>query len=284
MMKKVKLLALFLLLALTLNFTGCNTGEFKGTAYKVLPGRTDGTAGKSWTYVLFGDWPQTIKADSVTVDESKVVNVEAFTYYKGSDGAWYVKLSDKYYKVEPIKWRVLTDDYNGKKLLLAENILAAHRYAASSNNYKTSEIREWLNETFLGTAFTASVQNQIARTVVDNSARSTNPDANPKEFNKGNNTYACEDTGDKIFLLSEQEVTTEVYGFTAYNLPKVGDSRIRMTTDYSKADSVWQPEKAGYGGVWWLRWPYYYDGNNVCTVNEYGYAGIGGDAHGRQSV
>ena len=281
-MKNVKLLALFSALALTLIFTGCNTGGFKSTAYKVLPGGTNGTTGTSWTYVLFGDWPQTIKADSVTVDENKSVSMGSFTYYKGSDGAWYAKLSNKYYKVEPIKWRVLTDDYNGKKLLLAENILSAHRYAASSNNYKNSEIREWLNGTFLSTAFTAdSVQNQIARTVVDNSARSTKPDANPEKFNRGENKYACENTGDKIFLLSEQEVTTEVYGFTVYNLPKVGDSRIRMTTDFAKASGAWQSTAAGCGGCWWLRSPRYdtrYDSNMVCTVGEYGYAGIGGEA------
>ena len=133
--------------------------EFVGTPYTVLPAGTDGSVGKSGTYVLFGDWPQTIMAAGVTVDESKVAIVGAHTYYKGSDGAWYMKLledggvsnstgpgglrysddtrvknkyakSYRYYKVEPIKWRVLTNNYNGsgKKLLLAEAALTNEQY------------------------------------------------------------------------------------------------------------------------------------------------------------
>ena len=130
--------------------------EFKGTPYTVLPSGTDGSVGKSASYVLFGDWPQTIKANSVTVDESKYAVMGAYTYYKGSDGFWYAKAivgpgdssykfsngSSKgevraaspsktaYFKVEPIKWRILTTNYNGsgKKLLLAESALTAERY------------------------------------------------------------------------------------------------------------------------------------------------------------
>ena len=129
--------------------------EFKGTPYTVLPSGTDGTVGKGGTYVLFGDWPQTIKASSVTVDESKYAVMGAYTYYKGNDGFWYAKskvvpgsgseggkgycfsdgtrvrtVKTAYFKVEPIKWRVLTANYNGsgKKLLLAESALTAERY------------------------------------------------------------------------------------------------------------------------------------------------------------
>ena len=272
---------------------------FTGTAYTSLSG----------AHVNFGDWPQTIKAADVTVDETKSVTVGAFTYYYGSDDAWYAKCAEnafetgykysdntdvaqassnstKYFKVEPIKWRVLTDNYNGKKLLLAENILAAHRYAASSNNYKNSEIREWLNGTFLGAAFTASAQSQIATTTVDNSARSTNPDANATAWNSGNNGYACENTSDKIFLLSEQEMTKDGYGFAAYYVYKddvygtTESTRIRMTTDYAKSSGAYQSSTAGCGGWWWLRSPYYdyssharevdYDGSagNIFNVNS----------------
>ena len=152
----------------------------------------------------------------------------ANTYYKGSDGAWYAKCTEKtnesgykysdgtdvaqdsanstkYFKVEPIKWRVLTNDYNGKKLLLAESILIncdyygyynVNRTIGNStvypNNYKESRVRAYLNglsytkkesdsadqvtdstfagKGFLQTAFTSTAQNQIATTNVDNSA------------------------------------------------------------------------------------------------------------------
>ncbi len=256
------------------------------TSYTVLDSGTTGTMGTSGTYVLFGYWPQTIKADSVTVDETNSKLAGAYTYYKGSDGAWYAKIKEnayetgykysngtdvaqdsansyKYFKVEPIKWRVLTDNYSGKRLLLAENILVNHRYAASSNNYANSEIRAYLNDTFWNTAFTDSEKSMIDETDVDNSAASTT-DAG------GNLTqatsYACGTTKDKIFLLSEKEATTTGYGFASYSSYGTGNSRIRMTTDFAKASGAYQSTTAGYGGWWWLRSPIYSYSDYACYV------------------
>ncbi len=197
-----------------------------------------------------------------------------------------------YFKVEPIEWRVLTSDYNstGQKLFLAEKILTANvpYYGSISsrtlndttiyaNNYKYSNIRAYLNGTknqyvtdggtsntytvdwsekgFLQKAFTTSAQVLIETTSVDNSAASTNPDGNSTLWNSGENTYACADTSDKIFLLSEQEVTTSAYGFAEYNSYGEGNSRIRETTDYAKANSAYQSTTSGYGGYWWFRSP-----------------------------
>lgn len=41
--------------------------------------------------VSLGEYPQTIKASSVTVDEGQSKTAGGLTYYKGSDDAWYVK-------------------------------------------------------------------------------------------------------------------------------------------------------------------------------------------------
>ena len=101
-----------------------------------LPSGTSGTAGTDATYMYFGEWPQTIIASGVTVNESISKENGLFTYYYGSDGAWYVKQAEeaygtdytysngtsvaqggtsyKYFKVEPIKWRVLTTNYCGR--------------------------------------------------------------------------------------------------------------------------------------------------------------------------
>ncbi|MBR6153331.1 MAG: hypothetical protein IKQ43_02735 [Treponema sp.] len=261
----------------------------------VLPAGTFGTAGTTETYVIFGDWPQTQvkKYSSVVVDETKSVTMGTFTYYKGSDGAWYAKpyYGGVYYKVEPIKWRVLTDNYNGKKLLLAENILGKCKYydyykvnrtidgkTVYPNNYKESRVRAYLNglsytkkesdtaeqvtdssfveKGFLQTAFTTSAQNLIVTTTVDNSARSTNLDTNATYFNSGENEYACENTSDKIFLLSEQEVTTEAY--FAYE-----HRSSRTTTDYSG-------ERSGLEESWFLRSPYYKESRSVRVVGSDG--------------
>ena len=188
-----------------------------------------------------------------------------FTYYKGDDGNWYCKVKEnaygteeqykysndnqvkkesensyQWFKVEPIKWRVLTNNYNGKKLLFAESGLYANvpyydvydvnREINSNtvypNNYEHSKIRAWLNglsyvyksssssdaETkedhngkgFLQTAFTAEEQAKIAQTVIDNSEAST-----ATQWNSVTNQYACGNTTDKIFLLSAKKLQRE---------------------------------------------------------------------------
>jgi len=274
--------------------------------------------GVKYDIVTFGSWPQTIKAAGVDVSdqcESKIVG--DFTYYKGSDGEWYAKIkergceshykysdgttigqngkNEKWFKVEPIKWRVLTTNFDhdndsytqGKKFLLAESILLGRRYNASKNNYQNSEIRKWLNSnadsaaasdhsgsgSFLKTAFTDAEQSVIVETSVDNSARSTNPDADAKKFNNGGNIYASTTpTTDKVFLLSKQEVTTSVYGFADCDAHGTGNKRIRIPTDYAKASGALSIAGDGWSGKWWLRSPYYFYDDIAYNVDSNGYA------------
>ena len=251
----------------------------------------------------------------------------ANTYYLGSDGNYYAKCAEKaygtsdqykyhdgtqpgqdgtttrYFKVEPIKWRVLTDNYSGKKLLLAENILTAnvpyygswaHREIEGKtvhiNNYKHSQIRAYLNgldyyydtsstETtkktdytgkgFLQTAFTQDAQALIAETVVDNSPETTGHSESTYAAD-----YACENTTDKIFLLSESEVINSDYGFAAYDSYGKGNTRIRFPTDYAKANYAYQSQ-TDYGGRWWLRSPStsYYHAEGVKHTGQVGAGG-----------
>ena len=102
------------------------------------------------------------------------------------------------------------------------------------------------------------------------------------DWNNGKNYYACGDTTDKIFLLSEQEATMSDYGFAEYNV-YVGDSnntktstRIRVTTDYAKATRVSQASEASSGGMWWLRSPCYSFDYDALSINGYGNAYSGG--------
>lgn len=266
----------------------------------------------SGTYYKFGDFPQTISA--LTGDGAYTAEPVYKGWYLGSDGYFYAKCtenalgssytysngttvaessanSQKYFKVEPIVWRVVTGNYNntGKALLLAEKELTVTSYYDSivnrtlsgstiyPSNYKYSNIRAYLNGTknqfvtdggtateydvdwtgkgFLQTAFTSSAQSLIATTTVDNSAASTNPASNASLWNNGTNAYACDNTSDKIFLLSEKEATTESYGFPEYNEYGIGNSRIRVATDYAKANYAFQSGIDGNGGKWWLRSP-----------------------------
>ena len=219
---------------------------FHGTPYTVVGG--NGTAGNGSTYVIFGDWPQSIKADGIIVYEEKSVQVGNLTYYRGNDDAWYARSGGNYYKVEPIKWRVLDDSYNGKKLLLAVKVLAGHRYDDDSNNYMNSEIRDWLNGYFYNTAFADDIKSHVVNTTVDNSAQSTT-DSNGSLYTS---SYYCADTQDYVFLLSEKEVTNTGYGFAGYQNETSGNTRIRTATDFARANGA-TPYDDGY--YWWLRSP-----------------------------
>lgn len=269
--------------------------------------------GVSYDIVEFGHYPQSEKAAGVTItNEGNPVTINGASLYTGSDGAYYtlVNSNSTYYKVEPIRWRVLTENYDhdsndstpGKKLLLAEKILEPMKFydnindrtigesTVYPNNYQHSKIRAYLNglvykvsETdsnalenkgFLQRAFTSDEQAAIATTTVVNKARSTNPDANAQLWNSGTNQYASNTpTSDKIFLLSEQEVTKSEYGFAAW-ASATDSTRIRKPTDFAKASGTWTNTSSGYegNGYWWLRSPSYYDSGSARDVIDNGNA------------
>ncbi|MBR0487873.1 MAG: hypothetical protein IJJ70_09275, partial [Treponema sp.] len=217
--------------------------------------------------------------------------MSSYTYSNSTTVAQSSANSEKYFRVEPIVWRALTTDYNstGKALLVAEKELTANvpYYGSASdrtlndttiyaNNYKYSNIRaylngranqfvtdggtatsyeiDWTGKGFIDVAFTSTAKDLIATTTVDNSAESTTDAGN--NITKAT-TYACANNEDKIFLLSEKEATTSDYGFTEYNVSGEGNSRIRETTDYAKANYAYQNTTSGYGVWWWLRSPRY---------------------------
>ena len=176
--------------------------------------KSPNNTGSEWTYMEFGEWPQSEALGvSPTLVDPQPENLFKGKYYFDANGE-YVKEGDKYYKVEPIVWRVLNKDYasTGKALLLAEKILTGgipyydvynvdrtvDGATIHPNNYEHSAVRAWLNglkylykktdgvegplvkvvyfdKGFLQTAFTESAQKLIADTSVDNSAASTIP-------------------------------------------------------------------------------------------------------------
>jgi uncharacterized repeat protein (TIGR02543 family) len=228
-------------------------------------------------YILFGEYPQTVKADDVTITAEQ----DARGYYLGSDGCYYAKATaapyypaspyskfsngeaiedgtDYYFKVEPIKWRILSES-GGKVFLLCETVLTDMRFDDGSNNYANSEIRAWLNDIFYEIAFNNVQKSLIQITEVDNSAQSTGH--NP-------NQYAGEDTSDKVFLPSFKEITDSAYNFAPYNNPDF-ERRIKVN-DYSKAAGAYIYD---YGsGYWWLRSPDYDDDDCVRYVDHVGKA------------
>ena len=154
-----------------------------------------------------------------------------------------------WYKYEPISWTILKKD-NGSALILCDMIIDSQQYDYDSlgaeNNYAESTIRRWLNDNFFNTAFSAIEQEKILSTAVDNSLEST-----------GNtrNEYVCDNTVDKVFLLSRAEAK-------AYF--ETNNERLKYNTDYALSQGACLYRDGN--GIWLLRSPYFEDPNNAYTV------------------
>ena len=256
---------------------------------------TKGNMRRDGDFVYFGVFPQTIMSKDVELKarvelyRNEVWEDFPLACYLGSDNEYYVKMradpcgqnnqfsttakieKDKcyYFKIEPIKWRILHTDDDDKLLLLCEDILTNMYFdsVTECNNYENSEIRHWLRDVFYEVAFNDEQRKLVKQTLVDNSVRSTNPNKGPQE----DNPYICDDTNDYVFLLSEQEVTDESYGFKADHTAK-DDKRCKKNSDYARCLGAWtsrdQSNKAH--GRWWLRSPYFAFKRSARDVNECG--------------
>ena len=177
------------------------------------------------------------------------------------DDNGYVTSTVYWFKYEPIKW-LIVEESDGKATLVADLILDSQQYdyeankeTYGNNNYAESTIRAWLNESFYNTAFNELQQAIIQTVEVDNSVGSTGYDPNQ---------YACENTADKIFLMSYVDATT---WFTS------NSAREKQGSDYAKSQGLYVSTSSSYSGNsrYWLRSPYnyysysaravYYDGN-----------------------
>lgn len=141
-----------------------------------------------------------------------------------------------WFKYEPITWTILNENTtDGSALILCDMVIDSQEYYISDseirtidgktiypNNYEYSMIRIWLNDNFYNTAFNDLQKAMMVTTVVDNSTDSTSTRPN---------SYASNDTEDKIFMLSFRE-----------DLNFVDDSnnmdRNNKITDYAKVQGI----------------------------------------------
>lgn len=197
-------------------------------------------------YILFGEYPQTLKADDVTITETK----DARGYYLGGDGKYYAKVTatpfneeryeyqhlfgpdydnrklmqpgeDYYFKVEPIKWRIL-EQGNGTYTLIADIVLDTQIFDETSVFWHESYVREWLNGSFYNVAFSFA-----EKSLIQNARVATNYDT----YYNGQPDYEFE-TYDYLFLPSHEVVNNANYGFGNDN------DRSALCSDYSRARGV----------------------------------------------
>lgn len=179
-----------------------------------------------------------------------------------------------WFKYEPIKWRILTEETD-KAFLMCDMAIDALQYYHNdsviyANNYAESDIRKWLIDTFYNTAFNNLQKSLIQTTEVDNSAKSTNPYNNAMQWNNGNNSYTCENTKDKVFILSEHEITNPAYGFNDFG---TSDTTRRLkSSDYAKSQGCYLSSISSFLGNcwWWLRSPYCNDSSGARRVRDSG--------------
>lgn len=99
---------------------------------------------------------------------------------------------------EIIEWQIVKKE-DGKAFVVSRTSVAILPFDANgSNNYARSAIRTWLNIVFYNESFRSEeLRKRILKTKVDNSLASTMDETNEN---------VCENTYDKVFLLSLKEV------------------------------------------------------------------------------
>lgn len=134
---------------------------------------------------------------------------------------------------EDIEWLVLAKEKT-RILVISKYALDCKPYNTSRTDitWETCTLREWLNNDFINSAFSADEKSIISVTTV---SADRNPEYN---INPGNATR------DQVFLLSVTEV--DKY-FSSNGVRQCGP------TDYAVANGAWKGDKGGY---WvWLRSP-----------------------------
>ena len=207
----------------------------------------------------------------------------AFTYGSSvlscNDNGYCVD-TNYWFKYEPLKWRVL-DPTTG--LVMCETVIDSQPYsntiyfsenAASdtyayfsddnfqnyASDYETSSIRKWLNSDFYNTAFASGEKSKIISTALNNDGYYT-------INGKGNySALDSKETNDNVFLLSYDQVTNSLYGFSEI-ADTSGKARRAQGSDYAKCQGLWVSEDYCEGNSYWLLRTAGVNSDSACYVN-----------------
>jgi serine/threonine protein kinase len=154
-------------------------------------------------------------------------------------------------------WRVL-DIQDGKALLISEDIVSERKLNQKDEEYvwENCDLRHYLNETFLH-SFTQEEQNAIVEVTISN------------KVSRWSNTGGGEDTIDRIFLLSLEEVIDYFGDSEQMDDPVPGFFR----------DQYCGARKAKYENDWywwWLRTSGWNGSNNIVNIEFDGGIHLGG--------
>ena len=163
----------------------------------------------------------------------------------------YEQDNDSSNGIEDIEWIILAKDDN-KMLVISDKAIDCKPYNTSSANitWETCSLRNWLNNDFINSAFSATEKTMISSVKV---SADKNPDYD---------TDAGNDTEDKVFLLSIEE---------ANRYFKYDSERQCVLTEYAKANGAYTYEIDGASNCfWWLRSQGGYSNKSASVVNSDG--------------
>ncbi len=213
--------------------------------------------------VKYGLYPQTVINDEALLSKlNNLTDSDKHTqndYYFYNNEYYYKRVASPYkenykydngniiqnttywFKCEQISWKIIdsTDD----TLTLVSNKLLNRAYYSTNSRYVSSAIRSWLNGMFYQQSF-ALGDSQILVTHVDNSQATVDT--------CGSKGYT-DDTDDKVYLLSYQDIKTRKYKLSNNSSDPYNTSC--KTTDYIRAVGVYCDQKDGfeYCGDYWTR-------------------------------
>ena len=253
------------ILAGTLLFTGVkivlpgidvNAEPESQTEYKVSAPRVEKLPGKqkvTYDIIEFGSYPQSeVTGEALTEEITEAEYDEYGDCVVGENKYRRVEIKEnegendteenaeyRYFKYEPVEWRVLKVS-EGYAYMLSDKVIDAQWYDASHSSWNTSLIRYWLNgykdmgleiynypKSMLGTAF--NEDEKKAMELKD--GEYIDKDVSQKD---GTDYGFCDD---RLFLLETYELKNEDYGFLNYDT--IGDNARKMeTTDYAKENNV----------------------------------------------
>ncbi len=266
------------LLMLSSLFVPFNVQEANAAESKLQNPRqaADGTV--TWDCITFGHYPQGAynpqQEPSAPKEEEVYTDIDAektrFVYVENPDHDM-----GHYYKIEPIKWRVLSINKE-EALLLADKVLengfAYHNSYTENVTWEKCTIRSWLNG--YGSSYNQDGRDYATYNFIDKAFADKEQEAILEKTisNADSPVYGIEggaDTKDKVFLLSMQDITNPLYGFISSTVSV--DSRTAVSTAYMVSKDWWIfSSYEGKNRDYWLRSP----GSSSVNASFVGDSGI----------
>ncbi len=241
--------------------------------------------------IYFGEYPQSIKAESVNIGAAVTGRAG---YFMGDDGKMYLKKtgsafndneaivysngvtvggSEQYFLVEPMTWTILNEK-DGKATIMTDNLIDSKAFLDSKNttdpygpgdryNTKPGEDKKVYANNYVNSDIRAFLTDTFynaaftdAQQEMMESVTNNNQDG---VYEKNKYTEANNNTVDKIYLLDYNDLFDADNGFQTmddYRQKKIDPMKTSFTTDFARASGAFtQTADTEYGGMgyWWTR-------------------------------